>query len=132
MPVLRGIDEALPTDDGSPELRNVRLSVRLAIADSLAQLGPEDEATTRFVDIIRAARPRNLLGAVAPIDAAQVRALVAPQPLWHSVDPTSRFVEGEGKTSRVLAREIVSGKNALDLASLGRRGQMRIVAHAWK
>jgi tRNA (mo5U34)-methyltransferase len=147
--LLADVDRALGEDQAADATVRARLSVRLAIAEGLAQAGRASEAADLFVRIIRQARPVDRLSAPTALPEERVREMVAPQPIWHSMDLGTSFVEGRRKKSRVLAGELLrldlpdlEGKSVLDIGAWDgffsfeceRRGASRVTAleyHSW-
>lgn len=147
--LLEVVERALGDDVVPDGALQPRLSVLLGIAEGLAQRGRASEAADLFIRIIRQARPVDLLSAADPPPEERIRELVAPQPIWHAMDLGTSFVEGQRKTSRVLAGELLRldlpdmrGKSVLDVGAWDgffsfeceRRGASRVTAldhHSW-
>jgi tRNA (mo5U34)-methyltransferase len=127
------------------ERRDRNPTVRLALTEALATSGREPEARALAVDLIRSLRGgRDRLAACERPTEQALRAAIAPQPIWHSIDlGGDLFIEGLGKPSCVLAMELlrmhlpdVSGKSVLDVGAFGgffsfemeRRGASRVTA----
>ena len=143
---LRRLSSAI-TQDG-PSAARARVAVRLAIAEGLGQTGQAAESGDEFVRLIRDLRPHGDALLPENIDESELRARVAPQPIWHSMDLRATFIEGR-KTARTHAGELVRfdlpdfvGKSVLDIGAFDgfysfeaeRRGATRVVAldyHSW-
>jgi tRNA (mo5U34)-methyltransferase len=142
--VLHGISDAL--GDSSP---TCQLSVTLAISAIHLSQGRTPEGVEACVDIIRRLRPVDLLSTSTDQTETDVRASVAPQPIWHSMDLGSSFIEGRTKPARILAAELlrfdlpdVRHKSVLDIGAWDgffsfeceRRGASHVTAldyHSW-
>lgn len=128
---------------------SVRLSILWATGEALMQRDRASEAVELFVRIIRELRPVNTLAPEAGPSEDDVRAMVHPQEIWHSMDLGPLFVEGWRKSSRVLAGELLrldlpdmTGKSVLDIGAWDgffsfeceRRGARAVTAldfHSW-
>ena len=105
-----------------------RLSLKLVAMEVLPEQEAE-KARQGYIDIIRSLRCSKRDFSVALCDAseAELRAQVAPQPIWHSIDLGGElYLEGARKTSKVLAHEMlqfnlpcVSWKSVLDIGAWG-------------
>src|SRR5207249_1740631 len=80
--------------------RTANVTVRLALADALAANGQTAEARSLYIDLIRSLRQGCDYPPMAKegLTEEAVRAAIAPQPLWHSIDLGGHlFVDGAGK-----------------------------------
>lgn len=114
---------------GDLEGEPARLTVALALGESLHTAGREADARTVFIRIVRDLRGSRQHPPAAPgLTEAAVRSQIAPQPIWHSMDlGGDLWIEGQGKTARICAGEMLrmhvppdlSGKTVLDIGAWG-------------
>jgi len=144
---LTSIRETLAATRAAPGPDPVVLSLDFAIGLALVQC--QRDPGSLFVDVIRGLRPMDRLTAPDAPSEDAVRRMVAPQPVWHSMDLGTTFVEGRRKPARILAGELLrldlgdlQGKTVLDIGAWDgffsfeseRRGAARVVAleyHSW-
>lgn len=89
--------------------RDANGTVRLALAEALATSGRDTESRVLAVDLIRSLRAdRDHAATREGLSEQTLRAAIAPQPIWHSIDlGGDLFVEGFGKSSYILAMELL-------------------------
>ena len=129
LPLLPMPVPALESVLGELEGEPARLTVALALGESLHAAGREANARTVFVRIVRDLAGRGERPPAAPgLTEAEVRAAIAPQPIWHPIDlGGDLWIEGQGKTARICAAEILrlhappdlTGKTVLDIGAWG-------------
>jgi tRNA (mo5U34)-methyltransferase len=104
------------------------MTILHALAEALFIEGHQQEAQKYFIQIIKQLRGRDsLLCENQSVTEEKIRQQVGNQPIWHSIDiGEDLFIEGQRKTSRVLAREMlrmqfpdITGKTVLDIGAFG-------------